>query len=113
MLLIELYQEEKGSTFTHDGKEYNLNKVLKSVDDQEEIEVSVKDLKWEIEDDLNSDDEKRIKDADLDAPILVTKWEDKLVTVDGYHRLIKAARKGKKELPAKMVSKDQLKQAAV
>jgi hypothetical protein len=112
MLLKELYQE-KGSTFTHDGKEYDLNKVLRSVDKQDPIKVAVKDLEWEIEDDLMADDDERVKKADLSAPILVTKWQDKIVTVDGYHRLIKAVRDGVKELPAKEVSKEQLEKALV
>lgn len=113
MLLIELYQEEKGSNFTHDGKDYDLNKILKLVDKQDEIEVKVDDLEWEIEEELSADDDERVKNADLNAPILVTKWEDKLVTVDGYHRLIKAVRDGVKELPAKEVSKEQLEKARI
>lgn len=113
MLLIELYQEEKGSNFTHDGKDYDLNKILRLVDKQEPIKVKVKDLEWEIEEELSASDDERVEDADLKAPILITKWKDQIVTVDGYHRLIKAVRSDVKELPAKEVSKDQLKQALI
>lgn len=118
MLLIELYQEEKGGSFTHDGNEYDLNTVLKATDKQDVIQVPVSDLKWEAEgESIESAEEQRIKDADITKPILVTKWKDqdetKLVTVDGFHRLMKAIRDGVKHLPGRMVSKSQLKDALI
>jgi len=109
MLLSELYQEHKGSSFTHDGEKYDLNKVLKAVDKDPEEEFDVDELKWVL--DYDSPDDKRVRKADLTTPILVTRWEGKLVAIDGLHRLQKAVDEGRKKLPGKMVSKKVLNSA--
>lgn len=111
MLLSELYQEEKTSTFTHDGVEYSLNKVLKLVDDKSVTDYDVSDLKWVLKHTTVERD--RVEAADLSKPILVTKWEDKLVAIDGAHRLTKAVEDDVKTLPGKLVSKADLKKAEI
>lgn len=102
MRLVEFYQEEPGGTFTHDGDEYSLNPLLKATDDYDVEDIPVDDLKWII------DSEEDFEYADTDVPILVTPWEDKLVVIDGYHRLLKAVDQGLETLPGKMVPKQVL-----
>lgn len=109
MLLCELYQEEKDSSFTHDGKEYNLNKILRATEDSEIDTKDVDDLKWLLDDELADKD--RVARADLSVPILITRWKDKWVTVDGFHRLTKAVKQGKKTLKVKIVTQKMLKDA--
>lgn len=113
MLLSELYQEEKGSSFTHDGKKYDLNKIFKLMDHQKVGKVDVKDLEWEVEDKLDPSDDDRVNHVSIEVPILYTKWKDKIVTVDGYHRVIRALKDGKKTLPAKYVTPEMLAQALI
>lgn len=108
MRLVEFYQEEPGGSFTHDGEEYSLNPLLKVTDEYPVKDIPVSDLKWIIDGELTQDDIKRRDDADTDVPILVTKWEDKIAVIDGYHRLLKAVEDGLEKLPAKMVSKQVL-----
>lgn len=107
MLLIELYQEQKGSSFTHDGVKYDLNKLLKRVDNKEVTDYDVSELKWVLKD--TKVKAERVTKADLSKPILVTKWHKKLVAVDGAHRLTKAVQQKVKQLPGKYVTKEDLK----
>lgn len=106
MLLAELYQEHRGSTFTHDGRKYDLNKLLKAVDGKSVDMFKVGDLKWVLK---HTDvDEDRVKKADKSKPVLVTKWRNKLVAVDGAHRLTKAVRSGDAKIRGKFVTPDEL-----
>jgi hypothetical protein len=102
------YREEEGSSFTHDKVTYDLNKVLAMVEKQPLAYIKVEDLKWMLSE---SSDEERTANADLKAPILVTEWNHKWVTVDGFHRVKKAVIKKVKELPARIVSAEQLEKA--
>lgn len=104
MILSELYQEEPTGTFTHDGAEYNLNKLFKLVDADPIAYFKVADLAWILKED------KRTDDADLKTPILVTVWKHKWVVLDGAHRLQKALDQKVEQLPGKIVSHDMLKQ---
>lgn len=109
MLLAELYQEHRGSSFTHDGQKYDLNKVLNAVDDTPVDMFKVADLRWILK---HTDvDEDRVKKADKSKPVLVTKWRNKLVVVDGAHRLTKAVQSGDTEMRGKIVTSDVLKAA--
>lgn len=102
MLLFELYQESKGSTFTHDGVDYNLNKVLKAVDDTEIHMYDVSSLKWILK--YTEVDPERVKTAKVSKPILVTDYEGKKATIDGAHRLTKAVEAGTEQIRGKYVS---------
>lgn len=104
MRFMELYQEEPGSSFTHDSIEYDLNKLLVLTDQSPVAYFLVSDLAWI----LAETDQSRIDSADLSAPILVTEWENKWVVIDGWHRLQKAVSKRVKVLPGKVVSAEQL-----
>ena len=111
MLLLELYQEGDDDSFTFDEKDYNINKIFQATEDAETIQIKVDDLKWILK--YDDADPKRVKEADLDAPILVTKWRKKWAAVDGLHRLTKAVEDGVDALPAKVVTKAMLKDALI
>ncbi len=110
--LTELYQEDEGSTFTHDGKRYDLNELLKMLDDSESYEVPLDALDWVLEWD-DADDE-RLAKADVTAPIIVTWWFDedagqhRLVVIDGLHRVKKALDKKMEFIPGHYVDNDDL-----
>ena len=105
-----IYQEEDDSYFVHDGVWYHLNTVLKLSADLPVVKIAVTDLKWLL-DKPTKEDIERADRSDTGCPILVTKWNGKVVTLDGYHRLIKAVRGGEEFLPGKRVSKEILRVA--
>lgn len=104
MKLLELYQEEPGSSFTNDDVEYDLNKVLQDVDDYPKVMFFVKDLKWVLK--YDKADPERIEKANLKTPILVTYFDEKFVVVDGLHRLTKAVQEKDKYIVGKVVPYD-------
>lgn len=103
MKFLEFYQEDPGSNFTHNGRDYLLNPLIKFSDKLPIINVPVDKLKWVLE---YGDDERdyMADNIDISVPILIARYNDKLVVIDGFHRLKKAIKLGKKKLPAKFVS---------
>ena len=51
---------------------------------------------------------RRIAEADLALPLLVHAHQERLVVLDGLHRLARAQRDGVTSLPAKRVTREQL-----
>lgn len=98
MKFLEFYQEEPGGYFTHDGIDYLLNPLLKFTDKLPIEEIDIDELSWVITDPNEESDY-----ADITVPVLVAHWNNKLVVIDGYHRLLKSARLGKKTIPARIV----------
>lgn len=109
MKLFELYQERNGGSFTHDGHDYDLNRVLKAVEDDPVKHYNVSDLEWVLK--YTKTDANRVKKADATTPILVTRRDGELVAIDGAHRLTKAVEDGIEKLPGKYVSADVLDKA--
>jgi hypothetical protein len=70
------------------------------------VYVKVKDLKWILP--KTPEDNDRTTRTNLKAPILITEWNYKWVTVDGFHRVQKAVNENVEELPARIVSSIQL-----
>lgn len=106
------YQEDAGSTFTHAGNTYDLNKLLQLTHSQKPQEFKVSDLAWVLSHDAPTF--ARVKTADLRAPILV--YNDPkhgLTTVDGLHRLAKALVTDVPMLPGKLVTNQQLSQCLI
>lgn len=104
---MKKYREEKGSSFTHNKKKYDLNCVLEKVDDAPINNMSVSDLDWMIKEaslEMTDDDKKRIEKADLSTPILIADHKGRPAVIDGMHRLTKAHMNGVKCLPTKFVS---------
>jgi len=99
MKFLEFYQEEPGGTFTHDGIDYWLNPLFKFTANTPVQEINIDELSWVV-----TDPEEESSYADINTPVLVTHWQDKLVVIDGYHRLLKSMKLGKKTIPAKIIS---------
>jgi hypothetical protein len=51
----------------------------------------------------------KIQEADISFPIIVTEYKDRLVILDGVHRLVKAFEEGNKIIKAKIIPEDFLK----
>lgn len=117
MKLFELYQEEPGGTFTHDGEKYRLNYVLAKADSIDAEDMPVADLKWILGDGKDLDDGgtnyKRVKNADTSIPILITKWNGKYVVIDGIHRLAKAVGNELTTISCKLIPNSVLKKAII
>lgn len=107
-----MYKEHRSSTFTHNGKEYRLNKVLKRTEKRDSFYVPTSKLDWVLAQDKSWErNTARVDAADTSAPLLVTRWNNKLVAVDGLHRLAKAKKGGLDKVPVKMVTLEDLKAA--
>lgn len=105
--LNELYGEPDDGTFTHDGVDYNLNGILNATLGLPIEQVPVSELTWILKyDHMTAEDDPRIANADLTAPLLLIHWEGQLVVLDGIHRLAKAVREGVSTLPATMVNQE-------
>jgi hypothetical protein len=110
--ITEIFGEPEDSNFTHEDHQYDLNGLLSATVGEPEIQIPVSKLKWIMKwDPMTKEDEPRIDNADLSAPLLIIK--DKLadnqwVVLDGIHRLAKALKLGVATLPAIVVTQEQL-----
>ena len=104
---FEVYQEGEGSSFTHHGKLYDLDKLLRIADTLKQQTVSVADCEWILA--YDTPDSRRKENADLTKPVLVSVEKGVYYVVDGLHRLAKATETGVRSLPAKFVSSQDLK----
>jgi hypothetical protein len=112
---LELYQEEKTSTFTHWGKHYSLNAILALTEHEKPIELPMGELTHCLVHFTSQEDLRRVREADTTAPLLVVKgirtglyW-----VVDGNHRLLKMYEQGVKRVKVILVSPAMLKQALI
>lgn len=104
-----MYQEEADSTFTHNGKTYVLNDMLRRAKSLPVKDVPVMWIAWCASEDKSKSDRERTDRADLDAPILYT--VDPVyghVVLDGAHRTAKAVKQNKKTLPGREIPKSWL-----
>lgn len=112
MLLMELYQEGKKSTVTHNGDEYSVDELLKLADNKRVELFEVKDLKWILKDSKLS--RSRIKAADNSIPIIVTRMPNgKYAVLDGAHRLQKSVEAKNKYIVVKELTATQIKRALI
>ena len=109
--LNETYQEEAGSSFTHDSSLYDLNKLLVLAEQLPVEMLPTAELAWVLQHD--APDPIRVNKADYTVPLLVTRWQGHSVTVDGLHRLAKAVRENIAKVPAKIVPASMLGQCLV
>jgi hypothetical protein len=98
----KLYKEYK-STFTHDGKEYDLNKMFKLTQNRKSVEMPLSKLKWILK--YTKVYKKRVKNADTNYPILIGKYGKKWITYDGAHRLSKLVKQEKDSIKVIKVPK--------
>lgn len=106
MLLRELYQESHNSSFTHNGSEYDLNKLFKLTEHTPVKMYDVSDLEWILE--YTNVDDDRVEQADISEPILIVRYQGMYAVVDGAHRLTKAVQERVDQLPGKLVTHKQL-----
>lgn len=109
----QVYQEEAGGTFGSDGKAYDLNRIFRAVAKDPVLTIEVSKLVWVLSFDKTETNEKRDRQADLSAPLLVTLHKGKELVVDGGHRLRKAVKLGVKTLPYRRVSAQVLKDSEI
>ena len=115
--ILERYHEN-GSTFTHDGEEYDLDKLLSLSDKLPIDDVPIDQLIWVFGHDDPEEDPKRVAKADVTAPILVTWWipdrtKSRLVVLDGLHRVARAEQLGMKTIPARYIDHDMLQETVL
>jgi hypothetical protein len=82
------YTEGPESTFTHNKKRHSVDAAIAASKQRPVVEVPVRDLAWILKHSKPQAD--RVRAADPTVPVLITKWGDKDVVVDGLHRLQKA-----------------------
>ena len=112
VLLEKRRNKRYTDTFTHDGQLYSLPKLIRIIQKNRIRKFNIKSLLWIFKyDDPRYDEPHRIKTADLKEPIIVTRWQNKLVVLDGLHRLAKAYIKGINYLPGRMVFRHELARA--
>lgn len=100
MLIRELYQEGPTSTLTHDGNEYSVDKLLQLTANVKVTNIAVDKLSWCIPNNLDAD---RVESADIQIPIIVTSYGDKLVVLDGAHRVKQALNSNVSTIPSKYI----------
>ena len=124
-LKADVYQESEDGSFTHNGKKYSLNKVFKIIHNKSIESVEISELAWILKYCYDIVDgqkichscrkgpkgwhEERIKNANLNIPIIITRSEEGLVVLDGLHRLERAIQDKVLELPAKYITETELK----
>ena len=107
---MRVYREE-GSTFSSEGKVYDLNTLFLLTQDTMNQLIKVSELTWVLAHDTPR--RERVQRADVTVPILVTKLGKLELVIAGLHRLQKAVELGLKELPYKRVSPEMLKMAEI
>lgn len=120
-----IYQEHESDTFTHNGRQYSLNKLFALTNSYPVENILVDDLIWIFEHSKKLVSgalvcgscevhgywhEKRVAGCDVTVPVLITKHSGKLVVLDGLHRLERAMELNLSEIPAKMVDEKLLKE---
>lgn len=102
MRLYEIYQEYK-SYFSHNGKQFDLNPIFKLSKSLPVKEISLSELEHCISNKL---DTKRVSNADISIPILVSKLDGEYVIIDGAHRASLALSKGNSVIPCKIINSE-------
>lgn len=114
--ILEVYQEQD-STFESDGKLYDLNTLFVETENAPVAYFKVEDLLWVLEgQDINyaddSEDARRVREADLTVPILVTPYKNSSwLVVDGLHRLVRALREKKEYMIGRVVPEESMNRA--
>lgn len=116
VLMSKIYQEDSDSTFSSNGKHYNLNIIFRLTHKQKPISLPISTMTWVLQ--FTKPDKNRVKAADLSAPLLVIEYDTdntgkKWLVVDGLHRLTKASELDFKTLPCIIVSEAIMKQALI
>ena len=114
--ILEAYQEQD-STFESDGKLYDLNTLFVETENAPVAYFKVEDLAWVLEgQNINyeegSEDARRLQNADLKVPILVTPYKNSSwLVVDGLHRLVRAIKEGEEMMVGRVVPEESMNRA--
>ena len=101
---------KEGGSITHDGVEYDFDKVLAIAETKPTKQCAVSKLAWVLAYDKSNTT--RLKNADISVPIVITKSNNgKLTVIDGLHRLAKAVKNKIETLPVKCITNDELQSA--
>ena len=112
MRLFEMYQEERGSNFVHDGNTYDINKLFKLTDMIEPEQYRISDMIWILNYDVP--EPSTYENININMPLLITMWFDgsvgawRHVVIDGLHRLNKAREGGVSHLFCKMIPSEMM-----
>jgi hypothetical protein len=102
----------EGGSITHDGVEYDFDRVMSIAEKLPTKTCSVDKLSWILK--YDTPNKERLERADITVPLIVTKSSNgKLAAIDGLHRLAKAVRDNVKTLPVKYVSPKMLPSAKI
>lgn len=105
------YREEASSSFTHNGVEYSVNRLLREIDPTTLEFVNVSDVEWVLQ--YSTPDPSRVQKADLHAPIVVIDFNGRLTCLDGLHRIAKAVELKKQRLLGYTVTDSMLRIARI
>lgn len=107
---VDMTQKKEGrySTTTHDGFDYKIDDLIDHIKDKSTIQLNLNELKWAM--DGVVPDAKRVDRSVVDSyPIIVTRFRDgRYVTLDGFHRALKAVKEGRVSIEAYPVTEDEL-----
>jgi predicted esterase YcpF (UPF0227 family) len=101
----EDYSEYK-STFIHNDIEYDLNKLFDMTSETKAEKTDIKLLDWVLQ--YTDIENNRVKKADINIPIIITNSNNKLVVLDGVHRLQKSIDNGNEYILTKFIDEKEL-----
>lgn len=102
---------EVSSTFSSDGKVYDLNLLFKLSQSLPVQLIEVDKLRWVLQYDPPRKD--RVAKANPDFPVLVTQYKGQELLVDGIHRLQKAINLGRTLLPYRRLTEEMMASAEI
>ena len=106
-----MYSEGKESIFSHYGKKYRVDDLLRLTGKSRVRRIPISELKWIF--DYADPDPERAAKASLAYPLVVTKGdvdgEERYIVIDGTHRLAKAIQTGRLTVQCFIVDKDAVK----
>jgi hypothetical protein len=101
-----LEYEEIDSTITNNKKNYNLNCIFKLTEKIKPKTFKVSDLNWVLK--YDKPDKDRVEKADVNVPVIISNYKNKLVAIDGLHRLQKAVNLNLDSIEGKFISSELL-----
>jgi hypothetical protein len=102
---FENYTEED-STFLHNGYNYDLNKLFELSKNIKPRQYLISDLDWILE--YDTPDANRVKNCDINVPVLVTRSDNSLTVIDGLHRLVRSIELDKDTIMCKFIPNEML-----
>lgn len=102
----EAFRETK-DVFTHADALYDLKALKTDMKKKAVEETDIRPLLWILQFDQPKSVERMMR-TDTENPLIVLKEKDRLVVVDGLHRLAKAQNEGKRTMPVRFLSPEEL-----